>query len=233
MCAADRLHARFGKAEVLDLTFLNQLLDRAGDVFDRHVRGQRGVDRAGRSTSTLSRLSDPSTASLIAPAGCSSPAGPSFHGDRNRDSRSNPNFVAITTCVAEGSEGFAHEFFVRERTIHFGGVEEGNAAFHGCLQAERSSPAYLWVGRRKSSFPCSQDRSLRLPDRCCQVFVSSFFSQMMKEFTPDFRFVTRSFCSSCLETAEEGLEPWHSWVKFAKPATALHFMLFYPHEGNP
>ena len=39
------------------------------------------------------------------------------------------------------------------------------------------------------------------------------------------------FCSSCLETAEEGLEPWHSCVKFAKPATALHFMLFYPHEG--
>jgi hypothetical protein len=36
--AADRLHARFGKAEVLDLAFLNQILHRARHVFDRHVR---------------------------------------------------------------------------------------------------------------------------------------------------------------------------------------------------
>ena len=33
--------------------------------------------------------------------------------------------------LAEGSEGFAHEFFVRERAIDFGGVEERDAAFDG------------------------------------------------------------------------------------------------------
>ena len=36
--AADRLHACFGQAEVLDLAFLDQVLHRAGHVFDRHVR---------------------------------------------------------------------------------------------------------------------------------------------------------------------------------------------------
>ena len=38
MGAADRLHARFGQAEVLHLALLDQLLHRARDVFDRHVR---------------------------------------------------------------------------------------------------------------------------------------------------------------------------------------------------
>jgi hypothetical protein len=38
MGAPDRLHARFRKAEVLDLALLDQLLHRASDVFDRHVR---------------------------------------------------------------------------------------------------------------------------------------------------------------------------------------------------
>ena len=36
--AADRLHAGFGQAEVLDLAFLDQVLHRAGHVLDRHVR---------------------------------------------------------------------------------------------------------------------------------------------------------------------------------------------------
>ena len=35
---ADRLHACFREAEVLDLALLNQLFHRAGDLFDRHVR---------------------------------------------------------------------------------------------------------------------------------------------------------------------------------------------------
>jgi len=38
VCATDRLHACFGKAEVLDLACLNQFLHGASDVFDRRVR---------------------------------------------------------------------------------------------------------------------------------------------------------------------------------------------------
>ena len=33
--------------------------------------------------------------------------------------------------LAEGSERFAHEFFVRERAVDLGGVEERDAAFDG------------------------------------------------------------------------------------------------------
>src|ERR1700676_1497029 len=36
--AADRLPARFGKAEVLDLALLNQILHRSRNVFDWHAR---------------------------------------------------------------------------------------------------------------------------------------------------------------------------------------------------
>lgn len=38
MRAANRLHSRFGEAEMLDLALLYQLLDRAGDVFHPDVR---------------------------------------------------------------------------------------------------------------------------------------------------------------------------------------------------
>jgi hypothetical protein len=34
---------------------------------------------------------------------------------------------------AEGSEGFSHELFVRERTVDFGGIEECDAAFDGFM----------------------------------------------------------------------------------------------------
>jgi hypothetical protein len=36
MCAADCLHARFRKAEMPDLAFLDQALHRSGDIFDGH-----------------------------------------------------------------------------------------------------------------------------------------------------------------------------------------------------
>src|SRR2546423_4203204 len=38
VCATDRLHASFGKAEVLHLPLLNQFFHRARDIFDRYVR---------------------------------------------------------------------------------------------------------------------------------------------------------------------------------------------------
>ena len=46
--AADRFHARFGKAEVLYLAWLNQVFNRAGNFFDGHVRDRRDVDRRDR-----------------------------------------------------------------------------------------------------------------------------------------------------------------------------------------
>ncbi len=45
-----------------------------------------------------------------------------------------PEFGGDDDLFAEGSEGFAHEFFVRERAVDFGGIEEGDAAFHGRVE---------------------------------------------------------------------------------------------------
>ncbi len=39
--------------------------------------------------------------------------------------------------LAERSEGFADEFFVRERAINFSRVEERDPAIHGCVEKRR------------------------------------------------------------------------------------------------
>jgi len=36
--ASNRLRSRFGEAKVLDFAGLDQVFDRPGDLFDRHVR---------------------------------------------------------------------------------------------------------------------------------------------------------------------------------------------------
>ena len=40
-------------------------------------------------------------------------------------------FGSDDDLVAKGSEGFAHEFLVGERTVDFGGIEKCDAAFDG------------------------------------------------------------------------------------------------------
>jgi hypothetical protein len=42
-----------------------------------------------------------------------------------------PNLVAMTTRPRNGCQGFADEFFVDERPVDLGGVEERDAAFDG------------------------------------------------------------------------------------------------------
>ena len=56
-----------------------------------------------------------------------------------------PEFGGDHHPVAEGSEGFAHEFFVQERAVDLGGVEECDAAFHGC--PDQSGHLLLVFGR--------------------------------------------------------------------------------------
>ncbi len=95
--------------------------------------------------STLSRLSEPSTACLMCSGRLFRPGAPFIPRGSKSGLRSNPNLVAITTWLAEGSESFAHEFFVHERAVHFGGVEECDAAFHG--GPEKSGHLLLVFGR--------------------------------------------------------------------------------------
>ena len=79
-------------------------------------------------TSVLRRLSDASATCLICSGRLLSPSRRCPSG-----AMSKPNFVAITTLFAMRGECLAHEFFVRERAVSFRRIEEGHAAFDGCV----------------------------------------------------------------------------------------------------
>src|SRR5580704_6363831 len=64
MCSTNGLRACFRKTEVLYLAFLDQFLHRSRNVFDRRVRIDT-VLVVRSMASTLSRLSEPSTACLM------------------------------------------------------------------------------------------------------------------------------------------------------------------------
>ncbi len=124
--AADRLRAGLGQAEMLDLALLDQVLDRAGHVLDRHV----GIDAV-----LIEQIDAVGPEPLQrASATCLDvlrPAVQPAEALRRRRIESWPNLVAITTWSRNGRQRFAHEFLVRVRAVDLGGVEEGDAALDG------------------------------------------------------------------------------------------------------
>jgi hypothetical protein len=124
VCAPDRLHSCFRKAEVLDLPFPNQILHRSGHVFDGHLRVNTvlieqidGLDLESleRGLSDLLDMLWPTIHAHLLPIGTKFE--PEFGGDHH--------------LPTEGSKRFAHQFFIGERAVRFSGVEEGDAAFNG------------------------------------------------------------------------------------------------------
>src|SRR5947209_11826819 len=117
--AADRLHSRFRETEVLDLALLNQLLHRARHVLNRHLRVNAVlIEQINRldlepPERAFDGLLDVLRLAVEAVRLCGE-IEPELGGDYY--------------LVAEGCECLAHEFFVRERAVNFGGVEEGDAA---------------------------------------------------------------------------------------------------------
>ena len=112
VCAADGFYSCFGKAEVLHLALLNQLLYRARHVFNRHVRIDpvliEQVDDID--LEPLERAFD-GLFDMLRPA---VQAGAPFmpRGSKLRI-EVEPEFGGDHHLSAERSEGFAHEFFVR------------------------------------------------------------------------------------------------------------------------
>ena len=111
---------------MLNFAFLDQVLHRSRYVFDRHVRVDTvlieqvdGIDRESLERplrDLLDVLWPTIQADPLRPA-VGIEFEPELGGDRH--------------LPTERSEGFAHEFFVRERAVHFSGVKECDAAFHG------------------------------------------------------------------------------------------------------
>ena len=76
-------------------------------------------------TSVLSRFSDASATCLMCSGRLSRPAACRSRIELEAELGGDHHLVA------EGRQGLAHQFFVGERTVHFRGVEEGDAAFDG------------------------------------------------------------------------------------------------------
>src|SRR5436309_894896 len=122
MRAPDRFHASFRKAEVLHLTFLNQVLHRSRHVFDRHrrintmliveINGLESESLEG-ALGTLPDLVGPTLHNLLA---ARIDLDPELRGDHH--------------LATNGREGFTHELFVGERAVDFSGVEECDATFY-------------------------------------------------------------------------------------------------------
>ncbi len=71
--------------------------------------------------------------------------------------------------VTKGSQGLAHELFICERTVHFRGIEKGNAAFDGrAEQCDHRLPVSRWTIRSAHSHAAQPDR------RDFQITISKF-----------------------------------------------------------
>src|ERR1700730_13549943 len=125
MRSANRLHSCFRKTEVLDLAFVYQILHRAGHVFDWHVGINtmlvEQIDNIGpesfeRSFSDFFDVLWPAIETDLL----------TFGTKLETELGSDHHFLT------ERSKRFAHEFFIRERTVHFGSIEERDASFDGC-----------------------------------------------------------------------------------------------------
>src|SRR5215210_2851364 len=158
MGAPDRLHACFGKAEVLNLAFLDQLLHRAGHVFDRHIRIDAvlieeidavGLQALERGLGHLPDVLWPAVKARLCVSGFEAELGGDHH------------------LITEWGEGFADELLVGERTVSFRGIEEGDAALDGRL--DQSHPLLL-VGSR--TVAKAQSHAAQPDGRDFQVTVS-------------------------------------------------------------
>ncbi len=142
--ASNCLRSRFRKPEVFDLTLLDQFLHRACDIFDGYARVHSVL---------IQQIDDINLQSLKRPFdGLLYVLGLAVHTGR-------PGLVIFASEVetklggdhhfaAIGGKRLAHEFFVGERTVDFGGVEESDAAIHGGGGRRcSSSPSCLWAGR--------------------------------------------------------------------------------------
>lgn len=117
--------AGLGQAEVADLALGDQVAHGAGHVLDRHVRVDtvlvEQVDMVGAQAleTGFGHGADVLGAAVQAGIGARIPEA-ELGGDHQ--------------LVAVRRQGLAEQVFIGVRAVHFGGVEEGHAAFNGRVQ---------------------------------------------------------------------------------------------------
>src|SRR5262249_7100770 len=168
MRATDGLSSRFGKPKVFHLTFLNEFLHDPGHVFDRYVwinamliEQINGIDFEPLERG-IGHLFD-----MVRPA---IQTRRSLHASRiELGIKIKTEFRRYHDLSTKGGERFAYKLLIRERPVHFSGVEEGDAALDGCAY---ESDHFLLVGGRaigKSHSPANKTESGN-----CEVAVSEF-----------------------------------------------------------
>ena len=138
-CARRIVCARLGQAEVLDLALLDQVFHRARHVLDRHV----GVDAV-----LVVEIDDVGPEALERSLATCLDVLRAAVELRRHARLEIAELGGNHHLIAKGSKRFAHEFLVRERTVELGGVEEGDAALHGCTdQRDHFLLVRGWSGR--------------------------------------------------------------------------------------
>jgi hypothetical protein len=87
-----------------------------------------------------------------------------------------------------GSEGFAHQLFVGERAVRFGGVEERDAAFDRCAN-ERDHLAFVRcrsvaIAHPHAAEPDRRDFQVAAPQSALLHFVLSFEASSQPGIVP-------------------------------------------------
>ena len=109
--------------------------------------------------SVLSRFSDASATSLMCAGRLFSPACFPFGVEVEPELRGDHHLPA------KRRQRLAHQFFVDERAVDLGRIEERDAAFHRGPDHRDHLLLVLRPARNQSSFPCSRAREPRLPGR--------------------------------------------------------------------
>src|SRR5262249_3942986 len=152
MCAPDGLHSGFRKSEVLDLTFPNQILHRAGHIFNRDI----GIDTMlieqidhvcpESFQRSLSNFFDVLWSTVYADLLA---FGTDLESELGGDHHS----------LAHWSQCFADELFIREWAVNFSRVKERDASFHRCSQKRNHLLLILrWAIARAHSHAAKADR---------------------------------------------------------------------------
>src|SRR5947207_7683998 len=173
VCPTDGLHSCFREPEVLDLTFLNQVLHGSGHVLDWHRRiNAMLIEQIDRIDLESPERCFGDLLDVFRPAICARLPSVS--------TKLETEFGGDHYLIANGSERFAHEFFVCERAVRFSSIEKRYAAFY---RRPNQRDHFLLVCRR--TIAIAHSHATEPESRHFEVAISEFaFLHCCSPFAP-------------------------------------------------
>src|ERR1017187_263364 len=163
MCPANGLCPCLGQAEMLYLTLLNQILHRSSHIFDWHLRVNAVlIEQVDRVHSQSLQRALHSLFDVFRPAVQTSWMR-IFLGFE-----SEPEFRRDNHLLTKRSERFAHELFIRERSVDLSRIKQCDAALDG----SPDDPDHLFLGPRYRAVTGAQPHAAKSDGRDFQFAVS-------------------------------------------------------------